>query len=213
MRFYEQPVLGCFWKTVTKTCSNNVVSSNCVMLSWPWYTLIIIRRWILDRLRRMLWIYCFEMFRNVLTVRSQDGHFCRYGQTRLTWINDYQPQLRYGLARCRRKKGANGARLKFWDPPDSWVAPKLRKFTGIVELGIAGNRWEINSGCKLEAILPKDLLVGWRLLLTLAYLTEQEQWPYQDLSSTTCFVQSMAWTSETDNCVLVLYIAVPRSCW
>lgn len=62
MRFYEQPVLGCFRKTVTKTCSNNVVSSNCVMLSWPWYTLIIIRRWILDRLRRMLWIYCFEMF-------------------------------------------------------------------------------------------------------------------------------------------------------
>ena len=42
-RFYEQPVQepvqGCLWKTVAATCSNNVVSSSCVMLPYLWSSL------------------------------------------------------------------------------------------------------------------------------------------------------------------------------
>lgn len=119
-RFYEQPVQepvqGCLWKTVAATCSNNVVSSSCVMLPYPWSSLDVgywigceLEEYKLNTYSCALGVppktYALDLsFRNVLKVRSQDGHFCRYGQTWSTWINDYRPELPYGLACCRRKK-------------------------------------------------------------------------------------------------------------
>jgi hypothetical protein len=221
-RFYEQPVQepvqGCLWKTVAATCSNNVVSSSCVMLPYPWSSLDVgywigceLEEYKLNTYSCALGVppktYALDLsFRNVLKVRSQDGHFCRYGQTWSTWINDYRPELPYGLACCRRKKGAMVLRC-------------FEESCGILDQGRAHQAHHKipesseslleNSGWKLEAILPKDLLVGW-WSIAVACLSHKTRG--MGLSRTTCFVQSIAWTSEADNYIPVLYIAVPRSC-
>lgn len=197
-RFYEQPVQepvqGCLWKTVATTCSNKVESSSCVKLPYPWSSLDV-GYWIgcelgeyklntyscalgVPPLRRMLWIYRFEIFWRWDLRTDIFAGTVRHGRHE-SMTTDQNYRMASHVAGEKKVPWLPW----FWDvlrrAVESWTKAEPTRHHQAHKIPfVASWKLRLEVGSDFAERLACRLMMVDDLLLSLAYLTKWEEWAY-----------------------------------